>query len=320
LGVADDVARAGVAVEGMQITSGSGVRVEGRYRKRLGVAVRRRDLDARLVEAAIAAGARFRDGVTVVGPLVDAADAWPRVRGVVLREAEGRPIRLPTVLTIAADGRHSTLAVGLGLGRYPTSPRRWVTGAYFAGVEGLGALGEMHVRDDAYVGVAPLPNGLANVCVVSAARERFRRPRGLLAEVVAGDALLRARFERATRVTDPVTLGPLAFDASAAGCPGLLLAGDAAGFIDPMTGDGVRLAIRGGILAAAVALEELEHPTGLAHVRLLDRRRAEFAWKWRFNRALRALVSCRGGVRAGALAARLAPRAFQAMIAYAGDC
>ena len=35
-------------------------------------------------------------------------------------------------------------------------------------------------------------------------------------------------------------LGPLAVESSAAGVPGLLLAGDSAGFIDPMTGDGLR--------------------------------------------------------------------------------
>ena len=52
-------------------------------------------------------------------------------------------------------------------------------------------------------------------------------------------------------------LGPLAVETTGAGLPGLLLAGDAAGFIDPMTGDGLRIAMRGGELAAAAALEAL---------------------------------------------------------------
>src|SRR6266850_1390302 len=33
-------------------------------------------------------------------------------------------------VTIAADGRHSTLAFGLGLARHPDTPRRWAIGAY----------------------------------------------------------------------------------------------------------------------------------------------------------------------------------------------
>ena len=57
----------------------------------------------------------------------------------------------------------------------------------------------------------------------------------------------------------------------AAGCPGLLLAGDAAGFIDPMTGDGLRFALRGGELAAEAALRELQ--IGAAGVRTDSPRR-----------------------------------------------
>ena len=51
--------------------------------------------------------------------------------------------------------------------------------------------------------------------------------------------------------------GPMAVDADASGEPGLLLAGDASGFIDPMTGDGLRLALAGAELAAAVTLNVL---------------------------------------------------------------
>ena len=82
---------------------------------------------------------------------------------------------------------------------------------------------------------------------------------------------------------------------------GLLLAGDAAGFIDPMTGDGLRFAVRGGELAAAAALDALEHGWAGVHARLAAAtRRREFAAKWRFNRALRTLVSSPPAVRAAA--------------------
>ena len=86
----------------------------------------------------------------------------------------------------------------------------------------------------------------------------------------------------------------VAVDAAAVGAPGLLLAGDAAGFIDPMTGDGLRFAIRGAELAAAAALRELE-TGGPAHADLAAARRREFAGKWRMNRALRALELRPGG-------------------------
>ena len=70
---------------------------------------------------------------------------------------------------------------------------------------------------------------------------------------MTADAQLAPRFERARRVGPVTILGPLAVDAAAAGVPGLLLAGDAAGFVDPMTGDGLRFALRGAELAADVA-------------------------------------------------------------------
>jgi flavin-dependent dehydrogenase len=117
-------------------------------------------------------------------------------------------------------------------------------------------------------------------------------------------------------------LGPMAVDASAAGEPGLLLAGDAAGFIDPMTGDGLRFALIGAELAAAIVREVIAGtmPIDRAHLELAGRRRSAFQAKWRFDRALRMLVSSPASVTAAALTARLLPSVFAGMINYAGDC
>ena len=115
-------------------------------------------------------------------------------------------------------------------------------------------------------------------------------------------------------------LGPLAVEGTGAAIDGLLLAGDAAGFIDPMTGDGLRFAVRGGELAAAAALEALEHGWTGVHRRLAERRRVEFAGKWRFDRMLRALVGSPRAVEAAALGASVAPGVLRAIISRAGDC
>ena len=69
------------------------------------------------------------------------------------------------------------------------------------------------------------------------------------------------------------SLGPLAVESTGASIDGLLLAGDAAGFIDPMTGDGLRFAVRGGELAAAAALEALQRGWSGVHARLDAARR-----------------------------------------------
>ena len=75
---------------------------------------------------------------------------------------------------IAADGRHSRVARSVGLGRYPQWPRRWAVGGYFSDVVGLTTSGEMHVRSRHYLGVAPLPGGLTNACVVTSDRRRLQ--------------------------------------------------------------------------------------------------------------------------------------------------
>ena len=116
-----------------------------------------------------------------------------------------------------------------------------------------------------------------------------------------------------------VVLGPLAVDVSDVAIDGLLLAGDAAGFIDPMTGDGLRFAVRGAELAAHAALTALEHGWSGVHKRLTARRRAEFAAKWRFNRLVRTLVASPGAVAGASWGARLAPAALARRDRCAGD-
>ena len=117
---------------------------------------------------------------------------------------------------------------------------------------GVGDVGEMHIRPRRYVGIAPLADGVCNVCVVTgprpdgrdADRRRPRRDRRAirrLARAIRARAVRRARCACSDRSRS--TRAPPA-------SPGLLLAGDAAGFVDPMTGDGLHLAMRGAVLAA----------------------------------------------------------------------
>jgi flavin-dependent dehydrogenase len=146
-------------------------------------------------------------------------------------------------------------------------------------------------------------------------------PAQLLNKRLQKDPDLARRFAHARAVAPVQMLGPMAVDAGVAGEPGLLLTGDAAGFIDPMTGDGLRLAFAASELAAAVALDVLQGRVAIAraHLELTDRRRRAFRSKWRFNRAVRALVASPRGVAAAQTAARVAPSVFEAIIRYAGD-
>src|SRR3989442_4439613 len=136
LGLAQVVEERGLCVDGMRLTGPGGVVVEGRYPNGLsGRALLRRDLDWSLLQQAIAVGAQFEPTVSVRRAIVEQSDAGKSVGGVVVAAKGGeREMRAP--VTIATDGRRSTLAFSLGLSHHPSWPRRWAVGAYYENVAG----------------------------------------------------------------------------------------------------------------------------------------------------------------------------------------
>lgn len=318
LGLRQEVEARGRPLDGMRVTSARGVTVTAGYPGCHGLAITRDVLDEILLRAAAAAGAQVQEQVRVVAPMVEETGGRPTVRGAVLASARGR-LRVPAACTIAADGRRSALAVTLGLSRHPAWPRRWAVGAYFSGVAGLSPFGEMHVRRGHYIGVAPVGEGFANACVVSSDRRRLARPTTLLQETLATDPVLRDRFAQAARESTVTSVGPLAVDAHMAGMEGLLLAGDAAGFVDPMTGDGLGFALRGGVLAAEAFLRLQARPAVAPHHWLARARRREFGRKLRINRVLRAAVGSERFVALAEQGAAIAAPAIRWLVCRAGD-
>ena len=308
-------------IDGMILTGPRGVTVRAAYGEGIaGRAITRQVMDHWLVLCAVEAGASLEDNVSVTAPAV--VDG--QIAGLMVAN-RGAAVLHRARIVIAADGRRSKVALARGLSHQPSRPRRWAIGAYFTGVAGGTRLGEMHVRQGHYIGVAPLPGGVTNACLVlphASGDEPLTAPADLLRRFLSDDPRLSSRFANARAVGPPATLGPMAVEAHGAGEPGLLLAGDAAGFIDPMTGDGLRFALRGAELAAAVALEALAGriPIEQAHRHLAARRAEAFRRKWRFNRAVRSLVASPAGVSGAAMMAAFVPSLFEGMIRFAGDC
>jgi flavin-dependent dehydrogenase len=281
----------------------------------------RRELDQILIDEAMRAGVEFHDRTTIVGASRNAAG---EVVGVTILDGTRR-VEQRASYVVAADGRESRLARSLALTRHAMRPRRWAIGAYFQRATVTPRFGEMHVRRGHYIGVAPVPGGLANVCLVmphTRGGGQWRDPAAMLRSTLRQDRTLAERYADAELVEGPCVLGPMAVDGRGCGVPGMLLAGDAAGFIDPITGDGLRFALEGATLAAEVVSGVLagriagsDAPAVLA-----ARRRAAFARKWRFNRLVRLLVAAPSAVSAAAVVARVTPSTFASVIRRAGDC
>ena len=319
LGIAGPVRQHALAITGMDVTGPRSTTVSADYPHGLtGAALTRRYLDVMLVEPATSAGAKCDSGIIVRAPLITTDSA--RVIGVRVA-AIGDDHDVHARVVIAADGRHSKIAFGMGLTKYAPTPKRWAFGAYFVDVDGMSTHGEMHIRADGYIGIAPLPGGV-NVCVVRDLKNMFRAQRSQRGSRCCvggnGRSMLRDRFVRARQVSDVTSLGPLAVDAVTAGYPGLLLAGDAAGFIDPMTGDGLRFALRGGELAAEAALRELSSGSPACDS-LWAARAREFGSKWRINRGLRTLVNSPRAVGAAARVAKQWSAPVRLPVRIAGD-
>src|SRR5262245_14221919 len=186
----------GFRLDGMLVSGPRGVAVEGRYGHGLhGLSLSRSSMDQVLVGEAVRAGAVFEPGVAVRDALMDDKRGVPTVAGVTA-VAGGVLCRWRAPVVIAADGRRSTLASNLGLLMQTVSPRRWANGAYFEDAA-TSRLGEMHIRKRRYIGVAPLPNHVANVCIVKpagASSSDWANPEAILRRELAQEPMLRDRF------------------------------------------------------------------------------------------------------------------------------
>jgi flavin-dependent dehydrogenase len=216
-----------------------------------GLVVARLRLDASLLDAAKRAGAEVREGWRLA-TLAREGDRW-RLRSITGDELRAR-------LLIAADGVHSTVAQRLKL--HQTGRLRKVAlVAHIRGITGLDNYGEMHVANRRYVGLAPLEapevGTLCNVAmVVDEARERAKlagRPQPFLLEALHTFPRLRGRLERMEVVRKTIAISRIHVVARRIVGDGLLLVGDAAGYYDPFTGEGIYGALASAKLAAGVA-------------------------------------------------------------------
>jgi geranylgeranyl reductase family protein len=312
-------------LRGMALTAPDGTRFEGRYpgNQPPGFAVRRLVLDAALVQHACDLGVEVREGTRVA----DLSWRDGRVAGVVV-DAAGGPLSLAARVVVGADGRNSRVAASLRLRRPHRWLRRFAVRGYWEGMEGLGDHGEMHVGGGGYCGVAPLSPTRANVAFVLDP-EPLAEARGGL-EAFYRRAIrtrwprLAERLAHARLLEPPRAVGPLAVDARSVTRAGAVLVGDAAGFFDPFTGEGVTLALRSAELAAEAIAQALREPTaGAAATRRLAgyarSRYRETRDKFRFNRLVQLAV---GWPEAGnRLAHRLARRPDLAdrLVGIAGD-
>jgi menaquinone-9 beta-reductase len=246
-------------VKGMEIVAPSGRRLRVAYSNG-GVATSasalpRVEFDHALVRLARGAGASVHEGIVVRQPIVE-GDRVLGVRGTCC----GEEVEMRARLTIIADGARSVLAGALGLTGRVRWPVRMGLVAHMDGLSFEGDFGQMYVSRGGYCGVAPLPGGRANVAMVLP--PGTVRASGVSASLyfqrwIASHAVLSAALEGATAVSGVRGVSPIGARVRRSWAPGALLVGDAAGFYDPFTGEGIYRALRSAELAAEVGARAL---------------------------------------------------------------
>lgn len=209
----------GRAIRGIRYTDGSRG-VEAAFRHGPGRGVRRTTLQGALLDAVRVAGVKVVDS--------RAEDVRQDADGV---SVDGRRARY----LAAADGLHSAIRRQLGLGgATPSTPPRWGTRQHFA-VAPWTDLVEVHWghRSEAYV--TPVGPELVGVAVLSSVQAPF-------AQQLAAFPALRERLPE-VGVTAVRGAGPLLQRTSARVCGRVLLVGDAAGYVDALTGEGIAVAL-----------------------------------------------------------------------------
>jgi 2-polyprenyl-6-methoxyphenol hydroxylase-like FAD-dependent oxidoreductase len=220
------------------------------------VAPRRRVLDAIVADAAQAAGASIRFGVTVTGLRHEGG----RVVGVTARDAAGAPLELDARFVVGADGLRSRVARSVGASIDVVGHSDGATHyAYYAGPEWEGH--EFFVADGTLAGVFPTNDGEACIwgCSPGWRAVRIRRRAPSLAAafddmLVEAAPDLAARLRRARRTSPVRGTSRLPNQVRQAFGPGWALVGDAGYHRDAVTGHGLSDAFRDAELLA-VALD-----------------------------------------------------------------
>ena len=196
------------------------------------IGVSRLKLDSLLIDSAVRATVEVETGV--------------HVRKLVSREQrfelEADGARVEGKVIVAADGFRSGLRLQAGLSVNSTA-RRYGISAHLLMVDAPPPRIDIYFEPGYEVYVTPLGGNLVNVAVLldqSRVRELGGRLREGFVSLVTSAPFGAATFEL---VDEPLAVGPFPASAKSMWRDNLVLAGDAAGFYDPVSGNGMSLAL-----------------------------------------------------------------------------
>jgi geranylgeranyl reductase family protein len=184
-----------------------------------------------------------------------------RMRGVKCRSDNGAEQTFTANVVVGADGYNSIVARKLGFYRFDTDHWFAATRAYYAGLDCPANTVEIHFVDEILPGfmwMFPTGDGVTNVGLGMIHKDIKKRGHHLkqVHRVIVNSPRFRDRFKDAEllgRITGwnlPTPDWRRTIHGS-----GFMLAGDAAGLVDPFSGEGIGNAMSSGKVAARVAVK-----------------------------------------------------------------
>jgi flavin-dependent dehydrogenase len=208
----------GKPIHGITYLDAGGRSVTGMFRGGPGRGVRRTALHAGLLDAAAAAGVRLEH-----------ADIGPVSQDAISVHCSGFRARY----LAAADGLHSPIRAALGLTRPSTGPRRWGIRRHISMAPWSDCV-EVYWSDDAEAYVTPVADDCVGVAILTSRKGGFDQH-------LHAFPTLKETVDGTPHGADRAA-GPLRQKVRSRTVGRVMLVGDAAGYVDALTGEGLGIA------------------------------------------------------------------------------
>ncbi len=268
LGVREEMERRFMPKHGAEIATACGAGVKFyfkdgfRLKHHSAYQVTRSEFDKMLLDHADANGAKVMEETAVQDLAFDSDGVTLK-----LQSKDSAPIELRAKYLIDASGRNAVVATHLSLKRRYEHLNKFSVYAHYDHVDrepGIDAtLTRLVQARDWWFWMIPLGETKMSIGMVmetSVFKARKQSPEELLDQALREQPMIWDRMSRATRASPVYSTGDYSYRNTQITGDRWLLAGDAAGFIDPIFSTGVFLAVHSAEMAADAIDTVLDHP------------------------------------------------------------
>ncbi|MBT3921278.1 MAG: NAD(P)/FAD-dependent oxidoreductase [Nitrospina sp.] len=256
------------------------------------LSVPRYQLDALLLNQVQSAGVKVFEQYKVSDFLFDNGS----VAGVQGWDENKTSFSLNSKLVVDAGGRNAISLRKFSLKQEPKGNTKIAFSAHWQGVRLPDDYCYMHVSRPGYTGISSVGNDRTNVVLVvdrsALGGEGGEKAEAFYHRVLMKNSRRRNILQGGQRVEPVRSVESLAFSVRPIPCGGLILVGDAMGFIDPFTGEGIYLSLRSSQIAGEVIHAGFQSSNfSRKSLSVYEaKRKEEFGGKFMLSRVLQGLI------------------------------